>query len=426
MRGVPKNRSKTLLLLLILSLTSASVGIIRADSYSWTNMTSIPSGQYWSAAVSNDGSTIVGSARSAYIYRSSDSGATWIQAAGTNTGAYYFAMSIDGSKIFAAGNEGGFHYSSSNSGVTWTSRTPGIATTYRPCMTDDGLNVMIMPWGGTPRLSTDSGASWANVSGLTTGYWVTCAMSLNGTYRYALPSSSSTFKRSSDSGASWSSVTLPSSSWNDMGISNDGQFIYLSGGSSRIYKSSDYGQTFTWVNQTTTLTSPGNIAVSGNGQTIVVFDSNSTIKISTDGATTWQAETTLGSKYWFAGDISDDGTKIVAPVATNGNYIYKNGFVPATSISLTSGGNASLTYRTQNTIRATTNFAGKVTFYANGKKIGNCVGVATVSLVATCNYKPTVHGAVTINAKVVPTNVLYAVLTAELFRAKIAPRSNTR
>jgi hypothetical protein len=201
-----------------------------------------------------------------------------------------------------------------------------------------------------------------------------------------------------------------------MGISNDGQFIYLSGGSSRIYKSSDYGQTFTWVNQTTTLTSPGNIAVSGNGQTIVVFDSNSTIKISTDGATTWQAETTLGSKYWFAGDISDDGTKIVAPVATNGNYIYKNGFVPATSISLTSGGNASLT----------SNFAGKVTFYANGKKIGNCVGVATVSLVATCNYKPTVHGAVTITAKVVPTNVLYAVLTAELFRAKIAPRSNTR
>ena len=417
---------KTFLALISLAFTSAGIGIVSATSYTWSTMANVTAGQYWSAALSNDGTTMLGSARSAYIRRSTDSGSTWAQTSGTSSGAYFFSISIDGTKIFAAGNEGGFNYSSTDSGATWIARTPGVTTSRRPCMTDDGRNIMVVPYPGTPSLSTDGGATWSSVAGLGTGNWFTCAMSVDGNYRYALKDISSTYKRSSDGGATWSAVTLPTSYWYDLGISNDGRLVYLSDQNNRIYKSTDYGQTFTWVNQTTTMTAPQFLAVSGDGQTIVVFDANSTIKISTDGAVTWQAETTLGSKNWYAGDISDDGTRIVAPVATNGNYIYKNVILPATSLSLTSGGSTVLTYRSENTIRATSNYAGKVTFFANGKKIGNCVGVSTVALVATCNYKPTIHGTAIIRATVVPTNPLYAAVTTELFRTKIQPRSNTR
>jgi hypothetical protein len=396
-----------------------------ADTYSWTNMTSIPAGQYWSASLSNDGTTIVGSARSNYIYRSSDAGSTWIQAAGTAVGSYYFAISNDGSKIFAAGNEGGYNYSSTDSGVTWIARTPGAVSTGRPCMSDDGQTIMIAPWGGIPRVSIDGGVTWANVTGLTSGYWVGCAISFDGTARYVLQSSSSTFKRSTDGGATWSSTTLPHTSWSDVGISRDGAIVYVSG-SSRIYKSIDYGQSFSWVNSSTTMTSPYFIAVAGDGSKIVVFDNTYTIKISSDGGSTWQAEATLGNKNWYAGDISDDGSKIVAPVANNGNYIFKNGFTLASRISLTSGSNTVISYRTLNSISATTNFAGKVTFFANGKRIAKCISIPTISLVATCGYKPTIHGAVTITATFVPTNVSYSATSAELFRTKVSARINNR
>ncbi len=409
----------------LIGLAVILAGPAFADVYTWNNMTTIPAGQYWSAAVSNDGTTIVGSARSTYIQRSSDAGATWTQAAGTGSGSYFFAMSSDGTKILAGGNEGGSNYTSTNSGVTWVSRTPGATTQGRPCMTDDGQNMMITPWGATPRLSTDGGVTWANAPGLTSAYWVACAFSFDGSVRYALQSSSSTFKRSTDGGATWLTTTLPSTSWKDIGTSRDGSIVYINS-ATRIYKSVDYGQTFTWVNQTTTMSSVNYIAVSGDGLKIIAFEFGGSIRISSDGGATWTSETSPGTRNWYAGDISDDGTKIVAPVADNGFYIWKNGFTLASRISLTSGSSTVISYRTLNTISATTNFAGKVTFFANGKRIAKCISVPTISLVATCGYKPTIHGAVTITATFVPTNVSYSATSAELFRTKVSARINNR
>jgi hypothetical protein len=395
-----------------------------ADVHTWNNMTTIPAGQFWSAAVSGDGATIIGSARSNYIQRSSDAGATWTQAAGTAVGSYYFAITSDGTKMIAGGNEGGYTYTSANSGVTWVSRSPGAITQGRPCMTDDGQTMMIAVNNGTPRLSTDAGATWANAPGLTSAFWRGCAFSFDGTVRYVVQNSS-TFMRSIDGGATWLTTTLPSSSWSDIGTSRDGSIVYINS-TSRIYKSVDYGQTFTWVNQTTTMSSVYYIAVSGDGSKIIAFEFGGSIRISSDGGATWTSETSPGTRNWYAGDISDDGTKIVAPVADNGFYIWKNGFTLASRISLTSGSSTNIAYRTQNTISATTNFAGKVTFFANGKRIAKCISVPTVSLVATCNYKPTIHGAVTITATFIPTNVSYSAISTELFRTKVSARTNNR
>lgn len=71
-----------------------------------------------------------------------------------------------------------------------------------------------------------------------------------------------------------------------------------------------------------------------------------------------------------------------------------------TNINVNSGNSG--TYRTSQTITATTSAAGYVTFLANGKRIPNCIKIQTISLVATCNYRSSIHGSVLI------TSLLYA------------------
>jgi hypothetical protein len=57
-----------------------------------------------------------------------------------------------------------------------------------------------------------------------------------------------------------------------------------------------------------------------------------------------------------------------------------------------------------NTITATTSGAGKVTFYANNKKIGKCVAVPVLTTTATCPWKPVTSGAFQLPAIFTPTS----------------------
>jgi hypothetical protein len=425
-----RGRSLRAKLSLVAALSSAILfaNAAYADQFSWTRSTSMPPGQYWSAVTSNDGAIIIASARSTFITRSTNGGSTWTNAAGTASGAYFLVMSSDGSKVFAYGNEGGYNYTSTDSGATWVARTTGVTGHFqgRPCMSEDGQSLMVTQWGGIPRVSSNGGATWANASGLSSAFWYTCAMSDSGTYRYAV-NNGSTLSRSTDSGATWQSVTLPQSSWNDVATSGDGSTVYISNSSTgRIYKSSDFGATFSWINNGVTITNPRFIATSADASIILAFTSDSTIKVSKDGGSSWTTESTPGSKNWFAGDISANGLKVVAPIATNDEYIYRSSFIAPSTISLSSGGTPNLIFRTPSSFAATSNYPGKVTFYANGKKIAGCVSKTTISLVATCSFKPTNHGAVTVTARFVPTDSAYASLTVELFRSKVAPRSILR
>lgn len=60
------------------------------------------------------------------------------------------------------------------------------------------------------------------------------------------------------------------------------------------------------------------------------------------------------------------------------------------------------------TISVTSDFAGRVRFFIDGKRIAGCLSIATVgsapSAVATCSFKPTVTGNHKISARITPTN----------------------
>jgi hypothetical protein len=77
-------------------------------------------------------------------------------------------------------------------------------------------------------------------------------------------------------------------------------------------------------------------------------------------------------------------------------------------------------------IRVVASTAGKVTFWANGKRIGGCINLATVTLVATCNWKPAVQGSVKIFATITPTLESFLPGSSPLLWTSVVRRTTTR
>jgi hypothetical protein len=77
-------------------------------------------------------------------------------------------------------------------------------------------------------------------------------------------------------------------------------------------------------------------------------------------------------------------------------------------------------------IKVASSTAGKVTFWANGKRIGGCINLTTVSLVATCNWKPAIKGAVRITATITPNLETYLPGASPVFWTSVVQRTSTR
>lgn len=75
------------------------------------------------------------------------------------------------------------------------------------------------------------------------------------------------------------------------------------------------------------------------------------------------------------------------------------------SVTLSFSGGTEATYRAVGTITATNALPGKVTFYEKGKAIPGCKNLPTNgSNVATCSWRPSLHGSTTITATAKPSN----------------------
>lgn len=82
------------------------------------------------------------------------------------------------------------------------------------------------------------------------------------------------------------------------------------------------------------------------------------------------------------------------------------------------------------TITASANTPGVIRFYANGKRITNCLSKVTTgsfgSVTATCIWKPTVQGNVTLTATVTPTAYGYDTLTSASNKIFVLKRTTNR
>ena len=87
------------------------------------------------------------------------------------------------------------------------------------------------------------------------------------------------------------------------------------------------------------------------------------------------------------------------------------------------------TFRTASTLTANLGVAGsdgKVTFYQNGKRIPGCINIQSVSLVATCSWRPSVRGSVRITATLTPTSSGYASSNSSATQSNVRVRSGYR
>jgi hypothetical protein len=88
------------------------------------------------------------------------------------------------------------------------------------------------------------------------------------------------------------------------------------------------------------------------------------------------------------------------------------------------GGNTNLQRGSAINIVATTNVAGVVTFRLNGRVITNCKSKSTSSLIATCSWRPSVHGPASISAFFNPTSNLYPNVTTNPAAILVARRTS--
>jgi hypothetical protein len=111
--------------------------------------------------------------------------------------------------------------------------------------------------------------------------------------------------------------------------------------------------------------------------------------------------------YYSTAALSGDSTKLL--IGVDGALLK----TIAVDLVFLSGNFASLapsstpTYRGSVTLTATLATAGsdgKVTFFANGKKIPGCIKIPSSALVATCTWKPSIKGSVTLSATSFPTD----------------------
>ena len=170
----------------------------------------------------------------------------------------------------------------------------------------------------------------------------------------------------------------------DGGLATSATFLNLWGiavdGADNVYLAERGGQTIRKVDAST-----------GIVTTVVGIHGSSG---SNNGTT---AAATLNSPYSVTiaanGDmyIADYGNNLIRKVAGIG--------VPFATTSLRISYNAIVLFNTSTNLQATGGPSGKITFYANGKKIPRCISMTYTGNV-TCPWKPTVRGVLTVSAAV--------------------------
>jgi len=120
-------------------------------------------------------------------------------------------------------------------------------------------------------------------------------------------------------------------------------------------------------------------------------------------STTWPGIATANTGSGGGGGSWNGSSDPIGGFGASGVVILR--YALNMSVTLSYSGGTSATYRTVGTITATGSLAGKVTFYERGKAIPGCVRVSmNGSNVATCLWKPSLHGSTTVTATAKPSN----------------------
>jgi hypothetical protein len=305
-------------------LIDAGLSNAVVKAVTWSSIDSSSDGSVI-AATGTDGGAAIPAAAGVYVSR--DSGLSWIKTTLSNTNWVGTAVSADGNKIVVA-SYGGQMQRSTNAGATWTLAPvndyfTGLASS------SDGNYLTAVTNRGCVYISSNAGVSWTKV--LTTPSKLnTIALSSTGQYQYLTNSGniSGNIYKSSDYGATWTDATPSGTGSNlfytDITTSSDGSVIAATAGSSGIIISRDSGAT--WIRATLS-PDPGSwssVATNGDGTRIIASSSGKDLYLSTDSGATWQNQTPIGIGHnlsWNSVSINADGTRFIGLVNNGSIYI---------------------------------------------------------------------------------------------------------
>ena len=278
----------------------------------------------------------------------------------------------------------------SGTSITGAALTPTFGT---PTATATGYTVQISnysgdyTWAGT---ATASGSVAINGSGLVTVTGVAPGTSSTATItttRTGYTSGSATVTGTSITG----SALTPT--FGSATPTNSGFTVQIS----------NYSASYTWAG---TATASGSVAINGTG--LIAVTGVGPGKLSVATITTTRTGYTTGSST-----ISATANRVLA-----------------TSTVVTPGTSAELvlvrtTFLQTNPITARVNTPSKVTFLANNKAIPGCNAVKTALVssnhTATCNYRPTSLGSITLSATITPNDIGYIAVTRSV-KVVVSPK----
>lgn len=356
------------------------INISRDSGATWSSVSTLGRNSSWNClAVSGGGNVIYAGAYGTGLRKSADQGLTWnLVGGGSMSGATInilgCATNSDGSKVAVIQDTTGIHYSTDGGSNFTLSQSHSICTSSNRfsavAMASNGSKMAGICNAANTRVvvTSNSGSTWETTSATSTTFFRDLKSSADGSVLVATAASTIAPFISRDWGTTWINATGIGLNYSTgLSISESGELILLgqsvSGGA--LYYSLDKGATFTSV--------PGSLT--GSYSAVSVSGDSSKLLYGVDG----RQLQLMGINLTFPA-LSFSSLALSAPAA----------------------------FRSQITLTATIATAGadgKVTFFANGKKISGCIKVQTVSLVATCSWKPTSRGSVVLGATGYPADV---------------------
>lgn len=205
-------------------------------------------------------------------------------------------------------------------GIGWSQSGPTLKRFVDVSASSDGMIAYATenPTGGVSRRiwkSTDGGASWSELANAPSTFWGAIAVSGNGQIVFALSWAGADQKvyQSIDSGSTWTLAHTTQNQLNDIAISDDGNTVVVAAAHG-ILKSINMGGSFNLTSNpagNTPLLLWERIDISADGSKIIATSTYRSVYKSTDGGAGWVQLTNSGERFWFDIAISSDGLTIL-------------------------------------------------------------------------------------------------------------------
>ena len=215
------------------------------------------------------------------VYRSTDGGQTWTSANTGLTNGLDWSFAVSGTTLFT-GTFGGGVFRSTNQGQTWTAVNTGLTNLTVQALAISGQNLFAGTNGGVFR-SSDQGQSWTAVNSGLTNLTVQ-ALAVNGTNIFAGTFGGGVF-RSGDQGQSWTAVNSGLTAGVIYSFAVSGTTLLAGSGGGGIYRTTNDGASWTQVNGG--FTHPNVRALAASGTNFFAGSGGSGVFLSTDNGLRW-------------------------------------------------------------------------------------------------------------------------------------------